>query len=152
MKRERGGAILEFAMALPFALTLFIGIGDFSVYFWRQTQMEETARLTASKIAPDASGYVAADAAALLLFSQSLQDQVRTESGISGMMIALTRQYACPLANGADQELTSEAQQCPGERVYLRVNSDDAVEPLLGPLRWMGFPKSAFSRHVIRIR
>ena len=152
MKKRRGGALLEFAMALPFALTLFIGIGDFSVYFWCQTQMEETSRLTASKIAPAVAGYLTADAAGLLRASQSLQDQVRAESGVKSMTIALTRYYACPLADGADRELTGDAQQCPGERVYLRVNSDDAVEPLLGPLRWLGFPKSAFSRHVIRIR
>lgn len=152
MNKRRGGALLEFAMALPFALTLFIGIGDFSVYFWRQTQMEEISRLTASKIAPAVAGYLTADAAGLLQSSQSLQDQVRSESGVKSMTIALTRYYACPLADGADRELTGAAQQCPGERVYLRVNSDDAVEPLLGPLRWLGFPKTAFSRHVIRIR
>jgi len=151
MKRERGAALLEFAMALPFALTLFIGIGDFSVYFWRQTQMEETARLTAAKISPVTDAYLSADAEALLRFNQALQEQVRKESGIRGMTIILQRQYACPLADGGDQELTAQARACPGERVYLRVAADDAVEPMLGPLRLMGYPKSAFSRHVMRI-
>ncbi|MFN0104333.1 MAG: TadE/TadG family type IV pilus assembly protein [Bryobacteraceae bacterium] len=150
--KDHGAALLEFAMALPFALILFIGIGDFSVYFWRQTQMEEAARLTVAKLAPSFPGYVAADADSLLRFSQALQEEVRNESGINRITVALSRQYACPQASGTEREPTAQPQLCSGERIYLRVASDDPVEPLLGPLRWMGFPKTAFSRHVIRIR
>ena len=150
--KERGAALIEFAVALPFALILFIGIGDFSVYFWRQNQMEEAARLTASKIAPALAEYASADAETLHRFSQSLQEEVRKESGVTGMTVALTRHYACPLASGAERELTAEPKQCSSERAYLRVVSDDPMEPLLGPLRAFGFPKTAFSRHVMRIR
>jgi len=150
--KERGAALVEFAVALPFALILFIGIGDFSVYFWRQNQMEEAARLTTSKIAPALAGYASADAEVLHRFSQSLQEEVRKESGLNGMTIALTRHYACPLANGAEQELTAEPTQCTAERAYLGVVSDDPVEPMLGPLRAFGFPRTAFSRHMVRLQ
>ena len=151
-RNQRGAALLEFAVALPFSLMLFIGISDFSVYFWRQTQMEEAARMTAARITPSLAGYAAAGAEALHLYSQTLQEEVRKESGVKKMTIALTRDYACPLPSGAEQETTKDPRQCKDERVYLRIASDDPVEPLLGPLRALGFPKSAFSRHVIRLR
>ena len=151
-RKNRGAVLLEFAVALPFALTLFIGIADFSAYFWRQTQMEEVARIAVARMTPALGGYAAADAETLHRFTLSLQEDVRGDSGLPNLTVELTRQYACPLTSGADQELTSEPQLCTGERVYLRVASHYAVEPLLGPLRSMGFPETAFSRHVIRIR
>jgi hypothetical protein len=149
---RRGAALLEFAMALPFALILFIGIGDFSIYFWRQTAMEEASRLAAAQIAPALKDYLAADAAALHRLSRNLQAQVRTGSGIDNMTISLTRHYACPLPAGGERLPTAEPEHCRSERVYLRMANDDAAEPILTPLRWIGFPKSSFSRHVIRIR
>jgi hypothetical protein len=148
---QRGAALLEFAVALPFSLMLFVGIGDFSAYFWHQTQMEEAARMTAARIAPALAGYAAADAEALHRYAQVLQDEVRKESGVRKMTIALSRDYACPLPSGAEQKATPESRQCKDERVYLRIASDDPVEPLLGPLRALGFPKTAFSRHVVRL-
>lgn len=148
----RGAALVEFAMALPFAMTVFIGIGDFSVYFWRQTQMEEVARIAASEIAPEIANLADAAPDALARFSQSLRESAAKASGIDGLNLALTRQYACPLPSGADRNLTAEPQLCPGERVYLRVTGDRAVEPLLAPLRLIGYPKTAFTRHVIRVR
>ena len=151
-RRERGAALLEFAMALPFALTLFLGISDFSVYFWLQAQMEETARHTAGKIAPSLDGYATADATALSSMEHSLAESVRRETGAPELAISLSRHYACPSADGSEKNLTAEPQLCPGERVYLRVASDRAVTPLLGPLRLLGFPKTAFSRHFIRLR
>lgn len=151
-RKQRGAALLEFAVALPFSLMLFIGIGDFSVYFWRQTQMEEVARMTAARITPALAGYAAADGEALHQYSQILQEEIRKETGSRKMTIALTRDYACPLTSGAEEESTNVSRQCTDERVYLRIASDDPVAPLLGPLRAFGFPKTTFSRHVIRLR
>jgi Flp pilus assembly protein TadG len=150
--RQRGAALLEFAVALPFALTIFLGISDFSVYFWSQTQMEEVARFAANRIAPDLPAYAAATDKALEELAHSLQDAVRKDSGRPEVTVALSRQFACPLADGKEKNVTAEPQLCEGERVYLRVVSDRAVAPLLGPLRLLGFPKTAFSRHVVRVR
>ena len=150
--RQRGAALLEFAVALPFALTIFLGISDFSVYFWSQTQMEEVARFAANRIAPDLPVYAAATDTSLAEFARTLQDAVRKDSGRPEVTVALSRHFACPLADGKEKNVTAEPQLCEGERVYLRVVSDRAVAPLLGPLRLLGFPKTAFSRHVIRVR
>lgn len=151
-RRQQGAALLEFAMALPFALTLFLGLSDFSLYFWKQTRMEEAARLTAAKIAPALDGYAAADGPSLSLFSRTLEETVRQESGFANLRLSLSRHYACPLTDGAEKILTAEPQLCPGERVYLRVASDQPVAPLLAPLRLLGFPQTAFSRHFVRLR
>jgi hypothetical protein len=150
--RRRGAALMEFAMALPFAITLFLGIGDFVVYFWQQTRMEELARLTSAKIAPALAGYAAADTDTLARAARTLQETVRTESGQNAVSIQISRHYACPLPNGSEKNLTSSPQLCDGERVYLRVASDQAVTPLFGPLRLLGYPQTAFSRHFLRIR
>ena len=151
-RRQRGAALLEFAMALPFALTLFLGISDFSIYFWSQTRMEEIARLTVSRMMPGLAGYAFASDAALTQLTRSLEETIRRESGVADVTLGLSRQFACPLADGKEKNVTAEPQLCEGERVYLRVVSDRAVAPLLGPLRLLGFPKTAFSRHVIRVR
>ena len=148
-RKQRGAALLEFAMALPFALTLFIGISDFSIYFWRQTEMEDVARLTAAKLPQNLA---TATAGALQNESRTLQSELRKVSGRQTLDLKLTRLYACPLATGGEVELTSEPGNCANERVYLRVANDYPVEPILGPLRWLGFPKTAFSRHVVRLR
>lgn len=151
-RRRRGAALLEFAIALPFALTLFLGISDFSIYFWSQTRMEEIARLTVSRMTPGLPGYASASDAALTQFTRSLEETIRRDSGVADVSLALSRHFACPLADGKEKNVTAEPQLCEGERVYLRVVSDRAVAPLLGPLRLLGFPKTAFSRHVIRVR
>ena len=151
-RKQRGAALLEFAMALPFALTLFVGISDFSVYFWSQTRMEEIARLTVNRMTPGLTGYATATDAALTQLSRSLEETIRRDSGVADVSLALSRHFACPLADGKEKNLTVEPQLCEGERVYLRVASDRAVAPLLGPLRLLGYPKTAFSRHFIRVR
>lgn len=151
-RRQRGAALLEFAMGLPFALTIFIGISDLSVYFWFQTQMEEVARMAAARVAPDLPAYATATEKGLAEFAIAVRDSVRRDSGHPEIDVTLTRHFACPLPDGKQKNLTTEPQLCDGERVYLRVVSDRAVAPLLGPLRLLGYPKTAFSRHVIRIR
>ena len=150
--RRRGAALLEFAVALPFALTVFLGISDFSVYFWSQTQMEEVARFAASRIAADLPAYAAATGPSLTESARILEESVRRDSGRPEVTVALSRHFACPLADGKEKNLTAEPQLCEGERVYLRVVADRAVAPLLGPLRLLGYPKTAFSRHVVRVR
>ncbi len=150
--RKRGAALLEFAMGLPIALFVFVGIGDFAAYFWHQVRMEEAARATVARITPNLEGYAVAPSDALAGFAQTLQIAVRQETGLDRFSVNLSRHYACPTSTGAEHLLSPEPQLCSGERVYLRIATDQAVEPLLGPLRWMGFPKAAFSRHMIRIR
>lgn len=149
---RRGAALMEFAMALPFALTLFIGIADFSVYFWRQTQMEEVARFTAAQIGPLATGYLAADEAGLQRYARLLESDAQAAFARKNLRIGLSRQYACPLPTGAEESLSPDPRGCPAERVYLRVTGDENLEPILRPLRAMGYPKSSFWRHVIRLR
>ena len=149
---RRGAALVEFAMGLPIALTIFIGLSDLSVYFWSQTQMEEVSRMAAARIAPDVAAYASADEKGLAELALSVREFVRRDSGRPELNVALTRHFACPLPDGKEKNLTAEPQLCDGERVYLRVVSDRAVAPLLGPLRLLGFPQTAFSRHVIRIR
>ncbi|MBI2685295.1 MAG: pilus assembly protein [Acidobacteria bacterium] len=151
-RSARGAALIEFAIALPFTLTLFIGIGDFTAYFWSQTQMEEVARLALSRIVPALDGYASADAGSFEKYENTIQESLRRETGRKELAIKLSRHYACPLPSGAEQNLFTEPQLCQGERVYLRVASDQPVAPLLAPLRLIGYPSRAFSRHVIRIR
>ena len=151
-RTQRGAALLEFAVALPFSLMLFVGISDFSVYFWRQSQMEETARLALIKISPALPQYAAADIDALHRYAHALQDQIRSESGSTTLTIALTRDYACPTATGEEQPSTEIPTHCKDERAYLRIAGDTPVAPMFTPLRAIGFPKTAFSRHVIRLR
>jgi hypothetical protein len=150
--RTRGAALLEFAMALPFALILFIGIGDFTAYFWRLTQMEEVARSTVSKINPALAHYASMDDNTLHRSAQTLQEAVQKDFGVGGTTVLLTRGYACPLSSGGDQDLTPEPKGCKNERIYLKVASNKVVEPFLSPLRMLSFPTTAFSRHVMRIR
>lgn len=151
-RRQRGAALLEFAMGLPVALFVFVGIGDFAAYFWHQVRMEEAARATVARISPNLDGYAASSADALPGFAQTLQVAIRQESGLDRFSVTLSRHYACPTPTGTEQLVSPEPQLCSGERVYLRIATDHPVEPLLGPLRWIGYPKSAFSRHMIRIR
>lgn len=150
--RRHGAALLEFAMALPFALTIFLGISDFSLYFWSQTRMEDLARIAVTRMTPGLGGYANVSDTALAEFARSLESTVRRDSGVNDVSLALSRHFACPLADGREKKLTAEPQLCEGERVYLRVASDRAVTPLLGPLRLLGYPKTAFSRHFIRVR
>ena len=152
MQRQRGAALLEFAVALPFSLLLFIGIGDFSVYFWRQTQIEEIVRLASAKIVPAPSRYAAADARALFSYAQLLQGEIRQESGPETMTIALTRDYACPEPSGGERQSTAAPSQCKDERIYLGITAENPVGPLLSPLRALGYPKTTFARHVIRLQ
>jgi hypothetical protein len=151
-RRQRGGALLEFAMVLPFSVMLFLGIGDFGVFFWRQTQMEEVERLAVRRVDSAPAGYATADEKALAGFGRLLEEDVRRDSGFPHVTLTLSRHYTCPLASGGERELTDRPQLCANERVYLRIASDQAVSPLLQPLRWMGFPETAFSRHFVRIR
>jgi len=151
-RTQRGAALLEFAVALPFSLMLFVGISDFSVYFWRQSQMEETARLALAKISPALARYAAADTETLRRYAQTLQQEARLESGANTMTIALTRDYACPTATGGEQPSTGIPTHCKDERAYLRLAGDAPVSPMLTPLSAVGFPKTAFSRHVIRLQ
>lgn len=151
-RTRRGGALIEFAIVLPFAVMLFVGIGDFGVYFWRLTQMEEVARLAVTRVNEAPAAYAAADEPALLRYTSQLEQDVRRDSGFPDVAVTLSRQYACPSAAGAEEKLFPEPQLCQGERVYVQVAGEHAVSPLLQPLVWMGFPKSAFSRHFMRIR
>jgi hypothetical protein len=151
-QRQTGGAILEFAIALPFALSVFLGIGDFSIYFWRQVQMEEVARIALATVVPSRDGYANADSDALHRFEQVLQNAVRAETGDGTVRIHLSHHYACPLPNGTEKSLTASPQLCAGERVYLRMAGDRAVSPLFGPLRLLGYPSTAFTRHFVRLR
>jgi hypothetical protein len=149
---QRGAALLEFAIALPFAITLFLGISDFSIFFWRQAQMEETARLAIARILPSRPGFADAAPPDFLRFSQILEQDLRRLSGNPKIALELTRHYACPLADGSEPSLSSEPHQCLNERVYLRLAASEAIDPIVGPLRWAGFPKATFSRHFIRLR
>lgn len=149
---NRGAALLEFAMALPFALTVFLGIGDFSIFFWRQTEMEEIARLLTSQIAAESAQWVQADEKSLARLSESFRESVKEKTGHPRLALTFTRQYACPSPGGDEQTATALPQNCVGERIYLRVESDEVIEPIFKPLQWTGFPKTAFSRHVLRLR
>jgi len=149
---QRGAALLEFAIALPFAITLFLGISDFSVFFWRQTQMEETARLAVSRIAPNRIGFADAPPQDFLRFSQILEQDLRRASGHPNISLELTRHYTCPLADGSEPALSNQPHHCLNERVYLRLAASQAVDPILGPLRWAGFPTASFSHHFVRLR
>jgi Flp pilus assembly protein TadG len=40
MNKRKGGALLEIAVALPFVLTLFIGLLDFTIFFYQQTMLQ----------------------------------------------------------------------------------------------------------------
>lgn len=151
-RSRRGGALVEFAIVLPFSVTLFLGIGDFGLYFWRMTQMEEVARLAVTRVQAAPAAYAAADEPALLRYTSQMEQDVRRDSGLPELTLALARRYACPSPEGAEEKLFPEPQLCQGERVYLQVAGEHAVSPLLQPLAWMGFPKSAFSRHFLRIR
>lgn len=151
-RKRRGAALLEFAMALPFALTLFVGIGDFSVFFWRQTELEEVARDAAAKITRDVTSYTGADAGQFELLSRNLQEQLRTTSRRPQLTVELNRQYVCPLTSGAEQDTAGAPLHCTDERIYLRLAARDPVDPLLRPLRSLGFPGAAISRHAIRLR
>lgn len=152
MNRRRGAALLEFAMALPFALTLFVGIGDFSVYFWRQVQMEELARGVHRSITAAANTYAAADTSAFESLARAAEAEVRRLSDNPGLSVRLSRHYACPQVDGNESELSDRAVLCPGERTYLRVQTEQPVAPLLAPLRALGYPATAFSRHVLRLQ
>lgn len=147
--RQRGAALIEFALALPFALTLFVGIGDFSVYFWRLTKMEEVARIATAKLI---TSPLLANAASLESLQQSLQAELRQDSGNRSLTISLELAYACPDASGGEISLSPQPRHCPGERHYLRLNGEDTADPMLLPLRSMGFPRTVFTRHAVRIR
>jgi hypothetical protein len=149
---RRGAALLEFAMALPFALTLFLGIGDFSVFFWRQMQMEDTARLAVSRIHPNRPGFAAAAPEDFRRFASLLEQDLRLTANLPNLTVRLTRHYTCPFADGTEPPLSDLPTNCRNERVYLRLAASDPVDPILGPLRWAGFPKATFSHHFIRLR
>lgn len=151
-RSRRGGALIEFAIALPFSVTLFLGIGDFGLYFWRLTQMEEAVRFAVSRVNAAPAAYAAADEPALLRYASQLENDVRLDSGYPEIAVTLSRQFACPSSTGSEDKLSPEPQLCQGERVYLQIAGEHAVSPLLQPLAWMGFPKSALSRHFLRIR
>lgn len=152
MSRRRGAALLEFAVALPFALILFVGIGDFSVYFWRQTEMEEIARGLHQAIFASADSYASAAGSQLETLAHSLETDVRRRTGTPDLTVQLSRHYACPQAEGAENELSAVSRPCAGERIYLRVQAEKPAAPMLTPLRRLGYPTAAFSRHVLRLR
>jgi len=150
--RRRGAALLEFAVSLPFALGLFIGIGDFSAFFWRQTRLEEANRTAVQRILSAAPAYAAIDSQAVEQRGWALEAEMRQADEFSSARLSLFRHFACPTEAGAEHALTAVPQRCPGERVYVEVAIGQPVEPLLAPLSCIGYPKQASSRHLIRIR
>jgi TadE-like protein len=150
--RRRGAALLEFAVSLPFALGLFIGIGDFSAFFWRQTRLEEANRTAVHRVLAAAPAYASIDAPAVEQRGWALEAEMRQAAEFSSARLTLFRHFACPTEAGAEHALTAVPQLCPGERVYLEVAIGQPVEPLLAPLSWIGYPKQAASRHMVRIR
>jgi len=152
MNRRRGAALIEFAIGLPFALMLFIGISDFTGYFWQQVRMEEVARWVHGRMAPTLDGYARADRETMARLALDLQAEAQKDLAMSDLRVTLSRHYACPLPTGGEKKLTDAAQLCDGERVYLRVVSDRDVAPLFAPLRQLGYPRTSFSRHFLRIR
>lgn len=147
----RGGALLEFAMALPFALILFLLIGDFALFFWRQAQMEEVSRAVAAQISPERTRYLPADDAGLRHLADGLRVKLQSHGGHESLAILLHRRYACPLLEGGEEAPTAAARQCAGERVYLRVECEETLQPLFRPLLAWGYPERAFSRHTLRL-
>lgn len=152
MNRRRGAALLEFAMALPFALTLFVGISDFTIYFWRQVQMEEIARGLHQRIAATPAAYSAATAGELDGLARTMEADARRWSGAPQLAVQFSRHYACPQAGGQETGMAASPLPCADQRVYLRVQAEQPVAPLFAPLRALGYPAAAFSRHVLRLR
>lgn len=150
--RRRGAALLEFAVSLPFALGLFIGIGDFSAFFWRQTRLEDANRAAGQRVLTALSAYASIDSPAVEQRGWALEAEMRRSAEFADARLTLFRHFACPTEAGAEHALTAVPQLCPGERVYVEVAIGQPVEPLLAPLSWLGYPKQAFSRHMIRVR
>jgi hypothetical protein len=151
-RRERGAALLEFALAMPFAVLLFAGIADFGGFFWQQAQMEEVSRRAAARIGAARTGYATAGERETQGFAGNLETELRQESGRKGLRVQYQRRYACPEADGGERELRTGAANCPGERVYVTLQVSEPTAPLLSGLRHLGFPRSAESRHAIRVR
>lgn len=151
-RHRRGAALLEFAMALPVAILLFAGIVDFSVFFWKQTEMEESARRVTRSILPAGEAYAAAGEDTMKRYVRTLEADLHRDSRFTNVSVSLERQYACPTASGAEEAPALFQRNCPGERIYLRIANTAPVEPILAPLAWMGFPKQTFTRHTLRVR
>lgn len=151
-RRRRGAALLEFALSLPFALLLFVGIGDFSAFFWHQLRLEEASRDTIGRILPERAALVTADATGLAVRGHALENTLHQQTKLANANLALHHLYACPTATGAERAPTPAPQRCPGERVYLEIRIGQPVDPLLRPLLWMGYPRAAVARHLLRIR
>jgi hypothetical protein len=149
---ERGAALLEFAMAMPFALLLFAGIADFGGYFWQQTELEALSRRAAARIGPARAGWAAAGEREFQSYASNLETELRGESGRKGLRVQSERRYSCPDSGGGERELGAAATGCAGERVYVAMRVSEATAPLLGGLRHIGFPPAAECRHTLRVR
>ncbi len=151
-KRERGAALLEFAVAMPFALLLFAGIADFGGYFWQQTELEALSRRAAGRVGPARAGWAGAGEQEFQSYAANLETELRGKSGRKGLAVRSERRYACPDSGGGERELGAAATGCAGERVYVVMRVSEATAPLLGALRRVGFPAAAESRHTLRVR
>ena len=114
--------------------------------------MEELARIVLATVVPSRDGYADANRDTLDRFERVLQNAVHAETGDGSVRIHLSHHYACPLPDGKEKSLTTSPQLCEGERVYLRMAGDRAVSPMFGPLRLLGYPSTAFTRHFVRLR
>lgn len=73
MKRhpQKGAALIELAVSLPFVVMLFIGLLDLTIFFYQRTQIQLTLHTAAQSIIKNRAAY--SDAANLDLLSTELK-------------------------------------------------------------------------------
>lgn len=151
-KRTRqGAAILEFALALPVAILLFLSLADFSLLFLQQARLEIAARTLAGQIAHHARN-TRADSRALQSFADlALRSQELKEWTPADITVLAHRHYTCPLEGGGESKLMPERPGCQEERTYISVSLSAMTEPVVRPLTFTGFPRQILSRLTLRI-
>lgn len=62
-RRQKGAALIELAVSLPFVVLLFIGLLDLTIFFYQRTQVQLTLHNAAQSIIKNRAAY--SDATAL---------------------------------------------------------------------------------------
>jgi len=84
-RNQRGAALIELAVSLPFVVLLFIGLLDLTIFFYQRTQVQLTLHSVAQSIIKNRSLYTDTanlDRLSNELFKDDVAFQLRHEDGL----------------------------------------------------------------------
>lgn len=148
--RQRGNALLEFALAFPMLIALLVGIVDFSRLFSLRTTLGSAARMGAQEVMLNYSAWTATGANITTLASNA-SAAAAGATNVTGISTQVTRLWACADVAGAESTYYTSPPGCASERTYVRVTATKAMAPLV-PLAAIGFPTSLSAVAVARVK